>query len=182
MDEILAKLQKRFPSLPQNEILKIYKARAESMRLLMSKSIPDEIRWIIEARVRLAGELSDSFISYMPGFGKSTYSRKRRAKSMGVCHKCARMTCNRRCRTLGMVSVNREDKIKFIKDGLSKESLDNIESTLETHPSGYVHIAIHRLHTEFQREHSRYSLGNLTLKDHVCQFIRKLDGKPIPDP
>ena len=152
------------------------------MRLLMCKNIPDEIRWIIEAQVRLGGELSDSFISYMPGFGKSTYSRKRRAKLMGVCHKCARMTCNRRCRTLGMVSANREDKLKFIKDGMSKESIDNIESTLETHPSGYVHIAIHRLLPQFQREHSKYSLGNLTLKDPVCQFIRKLDGKPIPDP
>ena len=101
---------------------------------------------------------------------------------MGVCYKCARMTCNTHCKTLGMVSDNREDKIKFIKDGLSKESLDDIESTLETHPSGYVHMAIHRLHTKFQREHSTYSLGNLTLKDPVCQFIRKLDGKPIPDP
>ena len=81
-----------------------------------------------------------------------------------------------------MVSVNREDKIKFITDGMSKESLDDIESNLETYPSGYVHIEIHILHIEFQRECSRYSLGNLTLKDHVCQFIRKLDGKPIPDP
>ena len=81
-----------------------------------------------------------------------------------------------------MVSVNREDKIRFIKNGLSKESLDNILSTLETHPSGYVHIAIHELWDIFLKEHERYSLGNLTLKDPVCQFIRKLDGKPIPDP
>ena len=180
MDEILANLQKHFPSLPQNAILKIYKSRAERMRLLMSKGIPNDLRWIIEARVRLAGEYS--YVSYMPGFGKSTYSRKRRAKSMGVCYKCARMTCNTRCKTLGMMSDNREDKIKVIKDGLSKESLDDIESTLETHPSGYVHLAIHVLHAKFQKEHSKYSLGNLTLKDPVCQFIRKLDGKHILDP
>ena len=81
-----------------------------------------------------------------------------------------------------MVFINREDKIKFIKDVMSNESLDDIESTLETHHSGYVHIIIHRLHTKFQRENSRNNLGNLTLKDHICQFIRKLDGKPIPDP
>ena len=96
----------------------------------MSKGIPNDLRWIIEARVRLAGESSDNFFSYMPGFGKSIYSRKRRAKIMGVCYKCARMTCNTRCRTLGMVSDNSEDKIKFIKDGLSKESLHDIKSTL----------------------------------------------------
>jgi len=47
--------------------------------------------------------------------------------------------------SLGMVSINREDKIQFIKDGLSKESLDNLLLTLETHPSGDVHRAIHDL-------------------------------------
>ena len=44
-----------------------------------------------------------------------------------------------------MVSVNREDKIQFIKHGLSKESLDNLLLTLETHASGDVHRAIHDL-------------------------------------
>ena len=44
-----------------------------------------------------------------------------------------------------MTSINREDKIQFIKDGLSKESLDNLLSTLEMHPSGDVHCAIHDL-------------------------------------
>ena len=43
------------------------------------------------------------------------------------------------------VSINREDKIQFIKDGLSKGSLDNLLLTLETHPSGDVHRAIHDL-------------------------------------
>ena len=92
------------------------------------------------------------------------------------------MTCNTRCRTLGMSSINRDDKLQFIKDGLSKESLDDIFLTLETHPSGYVHIAIRELWELFLKEHERYSLGNLTLKDPVCQFIRKLDGKPTLDP
>ena len=71
---------------------------------------------------------------------------------MGVCFKCARWNCNTRCRSLGMVSDNREDKIKFIRDGLSKESMDDISSTLETHPSGYVHTAIRKLHTQFLKE------------------------------
>jgi hypothetical protein len=44
-----------------------------------------------------------------------------------------------------MVSINREDKIQFIKDGLSNGSLDNLLLTLETHPSGDVHRAIHDL-------------------------------------
>lgn len=74
------------------------------------------------------------------------------------------MTCNTRCRTLGMVSINREDKIKFIKDGLSKEYLDDILSTLETHPSRYVHIVIRELWDIFLKEYERYSLENLTLQ------------------
>ena len=80
-----------------------------------------------------------------------------------------------------MVSVNREDKIRFIKDGLSKEPLDNIVQALETHPSGDVHIILLDLMKLFNKEKERFSLGDLTLKDPVCQFIRKLDGKQIPD-
>ena len=71
---------------------------------------------------------------------------------MCVCYKCARWNCNTRCRSLGIVSDNREDKIKFNRDDLSKESLDDISSTLETYPSGYVHIVIRKLHTQFQKE------------------------------
>jgi hypothetical protein len=44
-----------------------------------------------------------------------------------------------------MISVNHEDKIQLIKDGLSKESLDNLLLTLETHLNGDVHRAIHDL-------------------------------------
>ncbi|KAL3597140.1 hypothetical protein D5086_008777 [Populus alba] len=82
----------------------------------------------------------------------------------------------------GMVSVNREDKIQFIKDGLSKGSLDNLLLTLEMHPRGDVHRVIHDLLPQFHKEHDRLSLGNLTKKDPVCQFLRKLNGKPIPNP
>ncbi|KAH9658293.1 hypothetical protein KPL70_023432 [Citrus sinensis] len=94
------------------------------------------------AKVRLAGEFSDPFISYMPGFGKNTFAKKRRAKRLGSeCSHCARLACkNPRCKALGMVSVNREDKIKLVKDGMSKESLDDILRSLEMHPSGYVQL------------------------------------------
>jgi hypothetical protein len=123
MDTTLEKLKKYFPALPQNAITKIYRARCARLRLLMNHGIPKDIRWLIEAKVRLSGESSNSFISYMPGTGKITFAKKRRAKRLQVCHRCARWTCNAKCRSLGMLSVNREDKIQFIKDGLSKESL-----------------------------------------------------------
>ncbi|KAH9769485.1 Integrase catalytic domain-containing protein [Citrus sinensis] len=45
-NEILAKLHKRFPSLPQNALLTIYKARSERMRLLIRNNIPADIRWL----------------------------------------------------------------------------------------------------------------------------------------
>ena len=80
-----------------------------------------------------------------------------------------------------MISDNREDKIKFFIDGLSKKLLDDILRSLETHRSGYVQLEIHNLWIIFQNESAQFSLGNLTQKDHVCQFIRKLDGKPILD-
>jgi hypothetical protein len=111
----------------------------------MNHGIPEDIHWLIEAKVRLSGESSNSFISYMPGTSKSTFAKKRRAKRQKVCHRCARWTCNAQCRSLGMISINHEDKIQFIKDGLSKMSLDNLLLTLETHPSGDVHHAIHDL-------------------------------------
>ena len=37
------------------------------MRLLMRNNIPADIRWLIEANVRLAGELPPNFITYMSG-------------------------------------------------------------------------------------------------------------------
>lgn len=181
MEESLAKLRIRFPTLPQDVLRKIYSCRLERMKALMRLGLPGDIRWIIEAKVRLAGEFNKSFVKRLPGMGRSSYSKKRRAKRMGVCHKCARWNCDKRCRGKGMVSINREDKIQFIKDGLSKESLDNIVQTLETHPSGDVHKILLDLVELFNIEKERYSLGNLTLKDPVCQFIRKLDGKQILD-
>jgi hypothetical protein len=104
----------------------------------------------------------------MPGTSKSTFAKKHRAKRLKVCHRCARWTCNATCHSLEMVSVNREDKKQFIKNGLSKRSLDNHLLTLETHLSGDVHRAIHDLWPQFYKEHARHSLGNLTKKNHVC--------------
>jgi len=145
MDTTLEKLKKYFPALPQNAITKIYCGWCARLRLLKNHGIPEDIRWLIEAKVQLSGESSNSFISYMHGTSKSTFAKKLRAKRLKVCHRCARWTCNAQCHSLGMISINREDKIQFIKDGLSKESLDNLLLTLETHPSGDVHRAIHDL-------------------------------------
>ena len=138
-NEILAKLHNRFPSLPQNALLTIYKARFEHMRLLMRNNIPADIRWLIEAKVRLAGALPPKFIAYMPGCGKGNDARKRRARAISVArHKCAIMSCDKKLCSLRMVSDNREDKIQFIRDCLNKELLDDIFLSLETYPSGYV--------------------------------------------
>ena len=67
-----------------------------------------------------------------------------------------------------MVSRNREDKINFIKDGLSKESLVDIDQTLETHPCGLVHRVFLDLFDLFSAEKERYSLRNLMLNDPIC--------------
>jgi hypothetical protein len=107
----LEKLTKYFPALTQNAITKIYRARCERLRLLMNHEIPDDIRWMIETKVRLSGESSNSFIFHMPGIGKSTFAKKCRAKRLKVCHRCARQTCNAQCCSLGTISINREDKI-----------------------------------------------------------------------
>ena len=70
INEILPNLHNQFPSLPQNALLTIYKAWSERMRLLMRNNITADICWLIEAKLRLAGELPPKFIVYMPGCGK----------------------------------------------------------------------------------------------------------------
>jgi hypothetical protein len=54
--------------------------------LLMNHGIPEDICWLIAAKVRLSGESSNSFTSYMAGIGKSTFAKKRRAKRLKVYH------------------------------------------------------------------------------------------------
>jgi hypothetical protein len=83
--------------LPQNAITKIYRVRCERLRLLINHGIPEDIRWIIKTKIRLSGESSNSFISYKPRTAKSTFAKKRRAKRLKVCHRCARWTCNAQC-------------------------------------------------------------------------------------
>jgi CO dehydrogenase/acetyl-CoA synthase epsilon subunit len=63
-----------------------------------------------------------------------------------------------------------------------REFLDNLLLTLKSHHSGDVHRAIHDLWPHFHKEHAHHSLGNLTKKDPFCQFLRKLNEKPISDP
>ncbi|KAL6518079.1 hypothetical protein OROMI_033780 [Orobanche minor] len=169
---MLSNLRKYYPSLPVNIIKRIYRARLERLRMLMINGIPEDIRWLIEAQVRLSGEFLNSF-KYMPSTGRSTFAKKRRAKKLGVCYKCARWTCDTRCKSLGFVSKNREDKIAFIKDGLSKESMDHdIQQILDTHPSGYVHRELLALRSQFKDERERYSHDKLVSKDPIYILIR----------
>ncbi|KAL6569050.1 hypothetical protein OROGR_000775 [Orobanche gracilis] len=169
MEKALKNIEKQFPYLSKNAILRIYGARAERMRLFMLYDIPHDIRFTIEAKVRIAGESIDLPTRFLPGLGKSSYAKKRRAKKMYVCYKCARWTCDQKCRSLGIPSTNREDKIEFIKNGLSKEKLNDIQSSLETHSSGLVYHEILCLWNKFNAEYEK-RLGNLTVKDTVCQF------------
>jgi len=75
MDTTLEKLKKYFH-------VKIYRARCEKLRLLMNHGIPKDIHWMIEAKVQLSSESSNSFISYMPGTSKSTFAKKHHAKRL----------------------------------------------------------------------------------------------------
>jgi deoxyribodipyrimidine photolyase-like uncharacterized protein len=51
MNTTLEKLKKYFPASPPNTIAKIYRARCERLRLLMNHGIPEDIRWMIKAKV-----------------------------------------------------------------------------------------------------------------------------------
>ena len=136
----------------------------------MINGIPTNIRWLIEVKVRFACEFSYPFISYMPSFGKSTFTKKMRVKRLGSkCHNYVRLSSKREiCKSLKIVSDNREDKINFFKNGLSKESLDDILRSLKIHQSGHVQYEIHKLWRLFQKESTQFSLRNLTKKDIVC--------------
>ena len=120
-------------------------------------------------------------MSHMPGLGKSSYAKKRRAKRLQVYHKYARWNCNTQCRSLGMISENREDKIRFIKNELSRESLDNILLTLETHSYGLVqlHNSLN-LWNIFYTEHSRYSLGESDFKRPCLPVYKKTGWESDP--
>ncbi|KAB2059616.1 hypothetical protein ES319_A11G317900v1 [Gossypium barbadense] len=181
MDNAIFRLQRRFYCLPTNMIIKLYKIRCERLRMLMRKGMPEDVQMIIERNVRF-----HEFYSFfhLLGTGRSSYAKKRRVKRLGaLCHKCARWTCKGKCRSIIMISINREDKIRFIKDGLCKENLDLLfgdnQITLESHPSGAVQRELLDLWPQFLYEWTH--LGNLMKNDPVCQFLRKLDGKLVLD-
>ena len=161
---------------------KIHSLQSTKLSLLMRNNILVDIYWL-EAKVRLAGELPPKFVTYMRGCGKENHSRKRRAKELQVsCHKCDWTNGNRRCcKSLGMVSNNKENNIQFIRDGLNKESMYDILWALETHPIDTYREQFFNYWLLFQKERASHILKNLTIKDLVCQFIRKLGGKPIFD-
>jgi hypothetical protein len=46
----------------------------------MHQEIPEDVHWIIEAKVLFSSESSKSFISHMPRISKNTFVKKRRAK------------------------------------------------------------------------------------------------------
>lgn len=173
MEASILNLRKYFRGLSNNILKKIYKARCERLRVLMINGIPDNIRFIIEAKIRLDCEAQEIIIKQMPGFGKSSYAKKRRAKNIGGCYKCARWTCNGGCRNVGMTSANREDKILFIKNGLSKEPLDEFPMSLETHSSGYVQTELLKLWIKFYDEKNYYIDCAFDI-DPVCRLAQKL--------
>ncbi|KAL6562606.1 hypothetical protein OROGR_003613 [Orobanche gracilis] len=115
-----------------------------------------------------AEDIIFSIIQETRCIGKSSFAKKRRANRLGGCYKCARWTCDTRCKSVGFVSKNREDKIAFIKDGLSKESMDHdIHQILDAHPSGYVHRELMALWIQFKDERKHYSHEKLVSKDPV---------------
>jgi len=90
MEEAIKNLKKQFLTLSRDVLKKIHKDRIERWVVLKSSCLLKDICQIIEAKVRLAGEFSNSLLKRMLGMGRSTYSKKRKAKRMNVCHKCAR--------------------------------------------------------------------------------------------
>jgi len=166
--------------MPWDVLRLIYWYCLERSRVLINSGLPRDIQEIIEARVRLASELLSSFVTHLLGMGKSSFSKKHRVKRMQVCHKCARWNCDTWCKNLGYVLINREDKIWYIKNGLSKESFNDIYQTLEMHPSRDVHRVLLDLFWLFQDEKERYRPKDLTINDAICWCFFKVEGKVDP--
>ena len=94
MDAAISSMSKHFPFFVKKDVITIYHARCERLRLLMTKGMPVNLRLLIEAKVRIDGEFSNEIVPRLAGLDKSTYSKKRRTKRMDVCRKCARWTCS----------------------------------------------------------------------------------------
>jgi len=82
MEQALANLKKTYPNMPRGVLRLIYRCRLERSRVLIKSGLPRDLQEIIKARVRLAGELSSSFVKHLPGIGRTSYAKKCRAKRM----------------------------------------------------------------------------------------------------
>ena len=90
MEETLVKLKNRFLTLPKNVLRKIYDCQLKRMKLFTCLKLLEDMHWIIEVKVQLAGEIHESFIRSMSRIGRNSCSKKRRDKRIGVCHKCTK--------------------------------------------------------------------------------------------
>jgi len=90
MENALENVKRTYPNMPQDILKLIYKYCLERSRVFIKSGLPRDLQEVIEAMVRLAGELLSSFVKHLPSMGRSSYAKKRRAKRMQVCHKCAR--------------------------------------------------------------------------------------------
>ena len=77
------------------------------------------------------------------------------------------------CKNLEMVCPIREDKIKLVKNGLSKKIIKRYLTI-----SWYISMRIcatsdSKFMETVPKKSAQFSLRNPTLKDHVCQFIKK---------
>jgi hypothetical protein len=74
----------------------------------MNHGIPEDIRWMIEANY----QVSLLILLFHTCLGQLIALLQRNVvQRLKVWHQCARWICNAQCRSLGMVSINREDKI-----------------------------------------------------------------------
>ena len=59
---------------------KIYSCQHERTKTFKHLGLPEDICWIIEAKICLSGEFNKSFVKHMSRMGRNSYFKKRRAK------------------------------------------------------------------------------------------------------
>lgn len=160
MDNFVSKLHKRISYLPRNMIVKLYKVRCKWLRMLMHKGMPTDIWVIIEGKVRF-----EEYLCFCIYLAQAVVMQE--SEEQSVLEWLATSVLDRPVMVnvdlLGLTSLNREDKIIFIKDGLCKENFRDIRICRETYPSGAMQYEWNRL--------------SLMTNGPIWQFIRKLDGK-----
>jgi len=90
MDNAFENLKKTCSNMPRNVLKLIYWYHLERSRFFIKFGLLRDMQEIIEAKMHLVGELPSSFVKHLLGMGKSSYSKKRKAKRMWVCHKYVR--------------------------------------------------------------------------------------------